>query len=33
MEATASGVLVDIVHPAGADAPVGEPVAWLDDGR
>ncbi len=33
MEATASGTLVDIVHAAGADAPVGEPIAWLDDGR
>jgi len=32
MEATASGTLVEIVHDAGAVVPVGEPIAWLEDG-
>jgi pyruvate dehydrogenase E2 component (dihydrolipoamide acetyltransferase) len=32
MEATASGTLVEIVHDAGAEVPVGEPIAWLEDG-
>ncbi len=32
MEATASGTLAEIVHEAGAAVPVGEPIAWLDDG-
>ena len=33
MEAVATGVLVEIVHGPGADVPVGEPIAYLDDGR
>jgi pyruvate/2-oxoglutarate dehydrogenase complex dihydrolipoamide acyltransferase (E2) component len=33
MEATASGTLVEIVHEAGADVPVGETIAWLEDGK
>ena len=32
MEATASGTLAEIVHEAGADVPVGEPIAYLEDG-
>jgi pyruvate dehydrogenase E2 component (dihydrolipoamide acetyltransferase) len=32
MEATASGTLVEIVHDAGAEVPIGEPIAWLEDG-
>ena len=32
MEATASGTLSEIVHDAGAEVPVGEPIAWLEDG-
>lgn len=32
MEATASGTLVEIVHDAGAEVPVGETIAWLEDG-
>ncbi len=32
MEATASGTLAEIVHDAGAEVTVGEPIAWLDDG-
>jgi len=32
MEATASGTLVEIVHDAGAEVAVGEPIAYLDDG-
>jgi pyruvate dehydrogenase E2 component (dihydrolipoamide acetyltransferase) len=32
MEATASGTLVEIIHSSGAEAPVGEPIAWLEDG-
>jgi pyruvate/2-oxoglutarate dehydrogenase complex dihydrolipoamide acyltransferase (E2) component len=32
MEATASGTLAEIVHDAGADVPVGETIAWLEDG-
>lgn len=32
MEATASGTLVEIVHAAGAEVAVGEPIAWLEDG-
>lgn len=32
MEASASGTLVEIVHDAGAEVAVGEPIAWLDDG-
>ena len=31
MEATASGVLAEIVHDAGAEVVVGEPIAWLED--
>ena len=32
MEATASGTLAEIVHEAGAEVPVGETIAWLEDG-
>ena len=32
MEATSSGTLVEIVHDAGAEVAVGEPIAWLEDG-
>jgi pyruvate dehydrogenase E2 component (dihydrolipoamide acetyltransferase) len=32
MEATATGILVEIVHDAGAQVAVGAPIAWLEDG-
>ena len=32
MEATASGTLTEIVHGAGDEVAVGEPIAWLEDG-
>ena len=32
MEATASGTLAEIVREAGAEVPVGETIAWLEDG-
>jgi len=32
MEATAAGTLAEIVHQAGDEVPVGEPIAFLDDG-
>lgn len=32
LEATATGRLVAIAHEVGVDVPVGEPIAWLDDG-
>ncbi len=32
IEALASGVLIEIVHDAGAEVAVGEPIGWLDDG-
>jgi pyruvate/2-oxoglutarate dehydrogenase complex dihydrolipoamide acyltransferase (E2) component len=32
MEATASGTLIEIVHDAGDELPVGEIIAWLEDG-
>ena len=32
IEAMAAGTLVEIVAEAGADVPVGEPIAWLEDG-
>lgn len=32
MEATAAGTLAEIVHDAGAEVPVGETIAWLEDG-
>lgn len=32
MEATATGTLAEIVHDAGAEVPVGEAIAWLEDG-
>jgi pyruvate dehydrogenase E2 component (dihydrolipoamide acetyltransferase) len=31
MEATATGTLAEIVHDAGAEVAVGEPIAWLDE--
>jgi pyruvate dehydrogenase E2 component (dihydrolipoamide acetyltransferase) len=31
MEALSDGELVEIVHPAGAVVPVGEPIAYLED--
>ena len=33
MEAAVSGTLVEIVHDAGHELPVGETIAWLDDGE
>ena len=33
MEATAAGTLTEIVHDAGAEVPVGETIAWLEDGK
>ncbi|MDQ3554975.1 MAG: lipoyl domain-containing protein [Chloroflexota bacterium] len=32
MEATAAGTLAEIVHDVGAEVPVGETIAWLEDG-
>jgi pyruvate dehydrogenase E2 component (dihydrolipoamide acetyltransferase) len=32
MEATASGTLAEIVQDAGTEVPVGETIAWLEDG-
>jgi pyruvate/2-oxoglutarate dehydrogenase complex dihydrolipoamide acyltransferase (E2) component len=32
MEATASGTLVEIVHDAGAEVPIGQAIAWIEDG-
>jgi pyruvate dehydrogenase E2 component (dihydrolipoamide acetyltransferase) len=32
VEALASGTLVEIVHEAGADVPVGETIGFLEDG-
>jgi pyruvate dehydrogenase E2 component (dihydrolipoamide acetyltransferase) len=32
MEATSSGTVAEIVHDAGAEVAVGEPIAWLEDG-
>lgn len=32
MEALAGGTLVEIVHETGAEVPVGETIAWLEDG-
>lgn len=32
MEALASGILVEITRQPGEDVPVGEVIAWLDDG-
>ena len=32
MEAAVSGTLTEIVHDAGAEVGVGEPIAWLEDG-
>jgi pyruvate/2-oxoglutarate dehydrogenase complex dihydrolipoamide acyltransferase (E2) component len=32
MEATSGGTLAEIVHDAGAEVPVGETIAWLEDG-
>lgn len=32
MEALASGTLVEIVHQAGAEVPVGATIGYLDDG-
>lgn len=31
MEAMSSGRLVEVVHPAGAEVPVGEVIGYLDD--
>jgi pyruvate/2-oxoglutarate dehydrogenase complex dihydrolipoamide acyltransferase (E2) component len=33
MAATSSGTLVEIVHGAGDELPVGETIAWLEDGE
>jgi pyruvate dehydrogenase E2 component (dihydrolipoamide acetyltransferase) len=32
MEAMAAGTLAEIVHGPGDEVPVGEPIAWLEDG-
>ncbi len=32
MEATASGTLIEIVHGAGAEVAVGQPIGYLEDG-
>jgi len=32
MEATATGTLEEIVHDTGDEVPVGETIAWLEDG-
>ena len=32
LESTASGTLVEIVHESGVAVPVGDPIAFLDDG-
>ncbi len=32
MEASASGTLAEIVQDAGAEVPVGQTIAWLEDG-
>jgi pyruvate/2-oxoglutarate dehydrogenase complex dihydrolipoamide acyltransferase (E2) component len=32
MEALASGTLVEIVHDAGTEVPIGEVIGWLEDG-
>ena len=32
MEALTSGTLAEIVHAAGAEVPVGEPIAFIEDG-
>ena len=32
MEALAAGTLVEIVHDAGAEVPIGEVIGWLEDG-
>ena len=32
LEALASGTLVEIVHEAGAEVRVGDPIGYLDDG-
>ncbi|HEY3522493.1 MAG TPA: lipoyl domain-containing protein [Candidatus Limnocylindrales bacterium] len=32
LEALDSGTLVEIVHPAGAEVPIGDVIGWLEDG-
>jgi pyruvate dehydrogenase E2 component (dihydrolipoamide acetyltransferase) len=32
MESVADGTLVEIVHEAGVEVPVGQPIAYLEDG-
>jgi pyruvate dehydrogenase E2 component (dihydrolipoamide acetyltransferase) len=32
MESVGAGTLVEIVHDAGAEVAVGEPIGWLEDG-
>ncbi len=32
MEATASGTLLEIIHGPGDEVPVGQPIAYLEDG-
>ena len=32
MESVAAGTLVEIVHDAGVEVPVGQPIAYLEDG-
>jgi len=33
MESVAAGTLDEIVHEAGVEVPVGQPIAYLEDGR
>jgi pyruvate dehydrogenase E2 component (dihydrolipoamide acetyltransferase) len=33
MEAVVSGTLTEITHGSGDEVPVGEPIAWLEDGN
>lgn len=32
IEALAAGTLVEIVHEAGSEVPVGQAIGWLEDG-
>ena len=32
MDSTAAGTLVEIVHAGGATVPIGDPIAYLEDG-
>lgn len=32
MEATVAGTIVEVVHAAGVEVPVGDPIAWVETG-